>query len=185
MYALDEVQLESLICEVILEAGFDELVSLTKTRGDNHASHVPVQAIAYFWLASRQRWGWLELRPRLQVERVANIVESRLASQEMQLQDRGARSSDSPLPSHPQHGWPDDRGGQYFPQEDHRPVQNFPREIDIDIDVNLDAPQDEWRGYLPPADVRPDWKDPCWSGLKDMDIDEDLDDDLELESASH
>lgn len=177
---MDDVQLESLICQVVLEAGFDELVSLTNTRGDNLASHVPVQAIAYFWLGRRQRWGRLELNPRLQVERVASIVESRLASQEVQLQDRDARSSGSPHPSHPQHGWPDDRAEQYeyFPQEDYPPVQYFPREIDIDVDANVEARQDDWRGYLPPADVvPPSWSDPCWSGLKDMDIDEDLDDD--------
>jgi hypothetical protein len=122
----------------------------------------------------------LELNPRLQVERVASIVESRLASQEVQLQDRDARSSGSPHPSHPQHGWPDDRAEQYeyFPQEDYPPVQYFPREIDIDVDANVEARQDDWRGYLPPAGgVPPSWSDPCWSGLKDMDIDEDLDDD--------
>jgi hypothetical protein len=132
--------------------------------------------------------GWLELNPRLQVERVANIVESRLASQEMQPQDCDNRSSSASHPSLPQRDWPDQRAVvQYFAQEDHRQAQYFAREIDIDIDVdvNVDARQDDWRGYLPPADVRPGWSEPRWTGFKDMDIDEDLDDDPELEFCSH
>jgi hypothetical protein len=116
--------------------------------------------------------GWLELNPRLQVERVANIVESRLASQEMQLQDCDDRSSSASHPSLPHRGWPDHRAVQYFARE-------------IDIDANVDARQDDWRGYLPPADVRPGWSEPRWTGFKDMDIDEDLDDDFELEFCSH